>query len=923
MKLFEFATRKSAEFRSWLRASFKRSRLEAEMEAELAAHVDLLTADLIRSGHSPAEAARQARIALGPTLMHKEEMRASVGLRWFDELRADLRYSVRILAKSPGFTAIAAVSLALAIGANTTIFSLARQLLYQRLAVPHAEQLRLLRWNGDGKEAVHGMWGDFDSAPNSGTNSSVFSYPIYQQLRAHNQVLGDLFAYKEDSMNATIHGDAQRVNAAMVSGNYFSALEVQPQLGRAIQASDDTAGSTNVALISDDVWLHEFGRAESVLGQSITLNQITFTIVGVTPRGFTGAKGVMDGPDVYVPLSLQPVIDPRGKSSLLSDSGLWWVNIMARSKAGIDDLTAQAALDVQLRAAVKATTSVGPGESIPRFALVDGSRGLHYSDRMLKKPIYVLLALTGFVILLACANIANLLLARGAQRQRELSVRLAMGAGRARILRQLLTESLLLAALGGGAGVIFGYFGRSIIPDLVTNAWERQDIHAPFDWTVFAFTAAVTLATGILFGLAPAVLASQTQLSGTLKDNAQSTTRRRKGLTGKSIVAFQIALSTLLVIGAGLFARTLIALNSVDVGFKTDHLLLFEIAPPEVRYPAEKDVAVHAQIEQRIAALPGVESVTTANTPYIADNLNNSGFLPEGENADDYKRQHRTSAEDVNVVGNSFFHTMEIPILAGRSVDVRDTATSAKVAVINQALAQKRFPGVNPIGRRFKMDAESLSDWIQIVGICANTHYLNLRDEPPAQFFLPYRQQPHAGTMVYEVRTMADPATIAPVLRRVVQGVDTDLPVVNLRTQREQINATMQMERAFAALTAGFGVLALALACVGIYGIMAYSVAQRTNEIGIRLALGAQPGQVRSMILRESTWLTAVGIVAGVAAALGLTRLVKSMLFGVTANDPVTLAAGVALLLAIALAATWIPARRAAGVQPMEALRHE
>ncbi len=893
------------------------------MDAELAGHVELLTADLVRAGHSAAEAGRRARIALGPALMHKEEMRASVGLRWFDELRADLRYSVRILAKSPGFTAIAAVSLALAIGANTTIFSLARQLLYQRLAVPHAEQLRLLRWNGDGKEVVHGMWGDFDSTPNSGTTSSVFSYPVYQQLRAHNQVLGDLFAYKEDSMNATIHDDAQRVNAAMVSGNYFTVLEVQPQLGRALRASDDVAGSTNVALISDAVWLREFGRAESVLGQTITLNQITFTIVGVTPPGFTGAKGVMGGPDVYVPISLQPVIDPKGKSSLLSDPGLWWVNIMARSKPGIDDLTAQVALDVQLRAAVNATTSMGAGETMPRFALVDGSRGLHYSDRMLRKPIYVLLALTGFVILLACANIANLLLARGAQRQRELSVRLAMGAGRARILRQLLTESLLLASLGGSAGLISAYFGRSIIPNLFTNAWERQDIHAPFDWTVFAFTAAVTLTTGILFGLAPAVLASQTQLSGTLKDTAQSTTRRRKGLTGKSIVAFQIALSTLLVIGAGLFARTLIALNSVDVGFKTDHLLLFEIAPPEVRYPAEKDVAVHAQMEQRIAALPGVESVTMANTPYIADNLNNSGFLPEGESADDYKRQHRNSAEDLNVVGNSFFHTMEIPILAGRSFDARDTATSAKVAVINQALAQKRFPGVNPIGRRFKMDAESLSDWIQIVGICANTHYLDLRDEPPAQFFLPYRQQPHAGTMVYEVRTMADPATIAPLLRRVVQAVDTDLPVVNLRTQREQINATMQMERAFAALTAGFGVLALALACVGIYGIMAYSVAQRTNEIGIRLALGAQPGQVQSMILRESTWLTTVGIVAGVGAALGLTRLVKSMLFGVTANDPVTLAAGVGLLLAVALAATWIPARRAAGVQPMEALRHE
>jgi predicted permease len=893
------------------------------MEAELAAHVELLTADLIRSGHSPADASRQARIALGPSLVHREGMRASLGLRWVDELCADLRYCVRILAKSPGFTAIAAVSLALAIGANTTIFSVARQLLYQRLAVPRAEELRLLRWNGDGKEAVQGMWGDFDSAPGSGTTSSVFSYAVYQQLRAHNQVLGDLFAYKEDSMNATIHGDAQRVNAAMVSGNYFAALEVLPQLGRTIQSSDDTAASTNLALISDGVWQREYGRSRSVLGENITLNQITFTIIGVTPRGFTGAKGVMEGPDVFVPLTQQPVIDPKGKTPLLTDPNMWWVNIMARRKPGINDLTAQAALDVQLRAAVNATVRVRSGETMPRLALADGSRGLHYTDRMLRKPIYVLLGLTGFVILLACANIANLLLARGAQRQREMSVRLAMGAGRVRILRQLFTESLLLAALGGAAGLILGYFGRSVIPNLLTNAWDRHDINTPFKWTVFAFTAAVTLLTGVLFGLAPALLASQTQLSGTLKDTAQSTTRRRKGLTGKSIVAFQIALSTLLVIGAGLFARTLIALNSIDVGFNPDHLLLFEIAPPDARYPAGKDVAVHAQIEQRIAALPGVESVTAAMNPYVADNLDNSDFLPEGESFDDYKRQNKRDAEDVNVVGATFFHTMGIPIVAGRSFNAHDTATSVKVGIINQALAEKRFPGVNPIGRRFKADREPSADWIQIVGICANTRYVNLREDPPAQFFLPYLQQPHVGTMVYEVRTMVDPVTIAPLLRRVVQGVDTDLPVVDLRTQREQINATMQMERAFAALTAGFGVLALALACVGIYGIMAYSVAQRTNEIGIRLALGAQPGQVRSMILRESTWLTAAGIVVGVGAALGLTRLVKSMLYGVTPNDPVTLAGGVVLLLAIALAATWIPARRASSVQPMEALRHE
>jgi predicted permease len=853
-------------------------------------------------------------------LMHKEGMRASLGLRWLDELREDLRYGVRILLKSPGFTFTAAISLALAIGANTTMFSMARQLLYQRLDVPHAEELRLLRWDGDGKEVVHSMWGDFDSTPDSGTTSSVFSYPVYRQLRAHNQVLGDLFAFKEDSMNATIHGDAQRVNADMVSGNFFASLDVQPQLGRALDPSDDAANSSNVAVVSDDVWQREFGRSVAVLGQTITLNQVSFVIVGVAPRGFTGAKVVMESPDVFVPIALQPLIDPKGKKSLLTDNELWWVNIMARSKPGVDDATAQAVLDVQLRAATRATIPVAEGETLPRFALVDGSRGLHFTDRMFKRPIYVLLGLTGFVILLACANIANLLLARGAQRQREMSVRLAMGAGRIRIVRQLLTESLILAGIGGVLGLVLGYFGRSVLPNLLVSAWEPHNIDTPFNWTVFAFTAAVTLVTGILFGLAPALLASQVQLSGALKDTTQNATRRRKGLTGRTIVAFQIALSTLLVIGAGLFVRTLIALNSVDIGFNADHLLLFQIAPPIARYPQGKDVALHAQLEARVRALPGVESVTTAINPYIADNLENSNFLPEGESLEDYKRRDKNSAEDINKVGNTFFQTMGIPIVAGRSFSAQDTAASAKVAIINQALAQKRFPGVNPLGRRFKAEGD---DWIQIVGICANTHYLNLRDKPPAQFFLPYVQQTDIGGMVYEVRTGMDPATIAPSLRRVIQSVDPDLPMIDLRTQREQINATMQMERAFAALTAGFGVLALALACVGIYGIMAYSVTQRTNEIGIRLALGAQPAQVRSMILRESTWLTVIGIVAGVASALWLTRLVKSMLYGVTPNDPVTLAAGVVLLLGIALAATWIPARRAASVQPMEALRRE
>jgi predicted permease len=535
-----------------------------------------------------------------------------------------------------------------------------------------------------------------------------------------------------------------------------------------------------------------------------------------------------------------------------------------------------------------------------------------------RKPVYVLLALSGLVLLLACANIANLLLARGAQRQREMSVRLALGAGRGRVVRQLLTESLLLAGMGGAGGLLFGYLGRNAIPKLMANSWEETQLNVHMDWGVFAFAGGITLLTGLVFGLAPAWLAARSQVSSSLKESAQTTTRRRKGLGGKALVAFQIALSTLLVVGAGLFLRTVVALNHVDVGFRTDHLLLFEIAPPARRYGSGKDVQLHQRLEQGFAALPGVQGVAPGWQAYISDSMSNSGFILEGETP----VKGHDDAEDVNVVGNNFFQTMGIPIVGGRAFGAEDTATSEQVAVINQALAKARFPHVNPIGKRFKTDGDS-KIWVRIVGICADNRFINLRDDPPPQFFQPYVQQPEIGGMTYAIRTSMPAAEIAPALRRVVEQNDRDLPIVDMRTQQEQIDANMQMERTFAALTSGFGVLALALACVGIYGIMAYSVANRRNEIGIRLALGAQPGQVRGMILRESCWISMMGIAAGVGAALLLTRLVKSMLYGIEPWDPLTIGGVVVLLLIVALGSGWIPARRAAGVQPMEALRHE
>jgi predicted permease len=528
------------------------------------------------------------------------------------------------------------------------------------------------------------------------------------------------------------------------------------------------------------------------------------------------------------------------------------------------------------------------------------------------------MTLTGLVLLLACANIANLMLARGAQRQREISVRLALGAGRGRILCQLFTESLLLAAMGGLCGLVLGYLGRNAIPKLLANAWEGGERNVPFDWRVFGFTATVTIATGLLFGFAPAWMAARTKLGSDLKESAQTATRRRKGLGGRAIVAFQIALSTLLVVGAGLFLRTLLALRSVDAGFRTDHLILFSMNPPATRYAAGKDVQLHTRLEEQFAAIPGVQAVTAARVAYIGNGMSNELFLLPGEKFDENNPQ----AVDVNVVGNSFFATMGIPMIAGRAFGPQDTATSPKVGIINQSQARKRFPNVNPIGKEFKT-GDDAAGWFRIVGICADNRYMNLRDDPPPQFFLLYRQQSDAGGMNYAIRTPLEPETLEPALRQVVGRIDRDLPIVDIRTQKEQIDSTMQTERIFASLTAGFGLLALALACVGIYGIMAYSVTNRRNEIGIRLALGAQPRQVQGMILRESTWLAGAGIVVGVGVALLLTRLVKSMLYGIQPYDLPTLVGGVSILLVVALAASWIPARRAAGVQPMEALRHE
>jgi predicted permease len=918
--------------KSFLRSVTRRGRLEAEMADEIQFHLEARATDLERTGLSHAEALRRARIEFGQPAMHIENMRHSLGLRWLDELVADIQYGARILRKSPGFTVIAVLSLGLAIGANTTIFSVANEMLYLRLGVPHPEQIRLLVLNVDKNSVVHNSWGSAYPAPDGGRRMDSFPYPVYQALRRDNHSLEEIFAFKDiGRANITANGTAQAVQVELVSGNLYEQIGVHPALGRAILPADDATPSAGaVAVISDSFWQRTFNRDPGVIGKVVTVNMTPVTIVGVNPRRFTGARSAQGSPELFMPLSMIPLLHAevgRGGPALTSTT-LWWVQLMARTRpgTGASEEQARAALEVSLISAIRANMSnLKPGDSMPRLVLEDGSKGLNYTGRMYASPMYVLLGMVGFVLLLACANIANLMLARASARQREMGVRLALGAGRWRILRQVLTESLMLSALGGALGLVLGYCGRTALPRMLNNAWDNTDVTVPFDGRVFAFTAAVTLLTGILFGLAPAWGSTRAEIGTALKEGGKSSTRRRKGLSGKAIVAFQVALSTLLVTAAVLFSRTLVNLYSVDTGFNTSNLVLFDINPPSTRYPAPKDVGLHMHLEEVLGTVPGVEGITLSDIALVGQSMSRSIFQVEGRPEIMPGAPDDVSDASLADVGPNFLSVMQIPLLAGRTFSASDTPTSPSVALINESAAKKFFPHENPIGHRFTTDTVTAKSrqWFTIIGICRDTLYTGLKDKREPLHFDLYRQSPVMGGATYMVRSQMKSDAIVPSLRSAIQGVDRDLPLIDIRTQKQQIDATVQQERLFAALTASFGVLALALACVGIYGIMAYTVSQRTNEIGIRLALGAERGQVRRMVLKETTWVAGAGVVAGLALALGLGRLVKSMLYGLKAGDPVSLAGSALLLIGVAMASGWIPALRASRVEPMEALRHE
>lgn len=905
-----------------LRGLFAGHSASRELEDEIQLHIQMLTDRFVHQGMEPKMAASAARRQFGNADVLREHYHAQRTFYTLSTLWRDLRFGARQLQRNPLLTSVAITSLALGIGANTAIFTAAKRVLFDTLPVEAPGQLRMLTWVSGREQPVPPVWGDVGSNESGGLTGNAFSYPVLEEMRARSDSVQDFVAFKDVALAATIDGQPEMVVGEMISGDAFQSLGVRAVLGRTLTSADDAGpGSGAVAVITDGYWTQRFARSRSVIGKEISLNGILVTIVGVCAGRFAGLQ-MGNTTQVFVPLTMQPLVAPRaqnGSVSLLNNPQSWWVQVLVRLRPDVPEALAQAELDVTLRQAAMPVLSAT--KDLERFHLKmePGARGLDYLRGEYGRISYVLLGLGGLIVLLACVNLANLLLARSASRQREMSTRLALGASRRSIRCQILTESVLLSSAGGLAGLVLGYLGRNAIPRLLEGASRPEIAQVDFDWRVLLFTTGVSLATGMLFGLAPAWQLTRPGVNAGLWDSRGATAGRHRLLLDKGLVIGQIALSAILLVSAGLFVHTMVNLSRVPPGFETDHILLFHLNPPRARYTDAQMITLYKRLEEALAAIPGVRSVTMSNIAVIGDGHSGSTFHISGRPLEKDAARVQT-----NAVGVEFFQTLRIPILQGRAFNAHDTASSPRVAVINRALARKYFPDDNPVGRTFEADADDEEGPIEIVGIAADTRYADLRGQTPPTFYVPYLQRQQASRMVIELSTWAaDPFTVLSNVRTTVGSLDRDLPLVDVRSMNEQIKSTLSNERAFAKLASGFSALALVLASIGIYGIVAYTVSTRTSEIGLRIALGAQPASVLGRVLREAFWLAIAGSVFGLVTAVWLTRFVKSMLYGLGSADPLTLGSTALLLLSVSILAAAVPARRASRINPIDALRHE
>ncbi len=861
----------------------------------------------------------------------------------------DLRYGARMLLKQKAITAVAVLSLALGIGANTALFSIVDAMLLKRLPVKEPQRLVLFQALGGKDFSFGGYNGSIRDDPVTGMSlATSFPYQSYQRMRDQQTsqgVVSDIFAFGYVRLNVLADGQADFVFGQAVTGNYHVGLGVQPLLGRLLSDDDDKPAATPVAVISYRYWQKCFGGNATVVGKQINLNNRAFTIVGVTPPDFDGTGQAGETRDVTMPLSLEPHLNDDPKYSRQYGAGQWWLRIMGRLKPGATLEQAQAQLEpvfqqsvVEHRAARNTQSLASGGNAIspldpkdyPRLALTSGSQGEMDLREEYAPSLYLLLGVVGMVLLIACANVANLLLSRASARQKEIGVRLALGASRWRLMRQLLTESLLLAVVGGALGLLFALWIKDGL--LAVSEWGPKALEPKVDWRVLGFTMALSLLTGIIFGLAPAWRATKVDLTPALKDSGRGSSAASRSLLSRGLVVMQVALSLLLLVGAGLFVRTLLNLQRVDLGFNTKNLLMFNMQPGLIGYKNEKLAQFYQRMTERLEAIPGVQKVTFSTTPLLAQDVNSSfvflrSALTAAPDADG--RLKPTGLSYINQVRENFLEAMEIPLLAGRTLTTQDDERAPKVVVVNQAFAQKYFPNENPIGKRFTNDQKK-PDELEIVGLAKDAKFTSQREEMPPTIYVPWRQTLNSMTYsTVEIRFTGKPNVAIGTVRQAMRDVDMNLPLTDIKTQVEQADETLQMERLFAKLVTLFGLLAQQLASIGLFGVLAYAVSQRTHEIGIRMALGASQTDVLKMVIKQGMALALIGVALGLGGAYVLTKYLESwvelskMLYGIKPTDPATYGVMAVLLTVVALIACYLPARRAAKTDPMIALRYE
>ena len=887
-----------------------RHRREADLARELRDHLELEAEAQLESGLPPGQARYAARRAFGNATLVKEQTRETWGWAFWSNLLKDLHYGLRLLRRNPLFTAVAAISLALGIGANTAIFSLINVLLLKALPVQDPRTLIVLATQG---------------ANGGGTNHN-FYFETYQRLRTEQPFFSQLAAYSPARMNVSVDGDMEpSVQGQLVSGNYFSVLGVGAAVGRMFTREDNQApGAHPVAVLSYQYWGRRFARSGSVVGKTLRINGTPFTIVGVTPPGFSGFE-VGISPDITVPLMMQPQVMPdkenwvAGRPTNIVD----WLRVFGRLQPGVTSGQALAGMRLIYRR-IQTQLAVEMNPEWERMWLKEwsesplllepGGTGLSDLRRQFSQPLFILMAVAGLVLIIACVNIANLLLARASARQREIAVRLAIGAGRLRLLRQLLVESMLLSLLGGALGVLLAYWGNALLVRFLSTGRTPITLDLNPDLRVLVFTAAACVVTGLLFGLAPALRASRLDLTPALNEAGRAASSRQR--LGRTLAVSQVALSLVLVIGAGLLGRSLRNLNSVDQGFQRDRVLTVCVEPrgsDSKRGPnALRLHRLYLDLQQRIQDIPGVIAASLAGgsptaTPGQATVLTSDG------------QRFRVSWR---MVYPNYFETLSVPILQGRDFISRDMADAAPPAlVVSQNFARRAFPGQNPVGQHVICAGRRNCE---IVGVVPDVRYSNLRGEAGDVIYQTFLHGPTGrGQMVLHVRVARQADHIIPALRREVGAVDPNLPAFEIQTLASEIDAVLVRERLLSLLSTLFGGLAAVLAAVGLYGVMAYAVARRTKEIGIRMALGAAPHNLRRQVLGETLGLAALGIILGLPLAFGATRFIASQLFGLRATDPIVLLSATLFMVLTALIAGYLPARRASRIDPLVALRAE